>query len=278
MSGATVLAGAALASSASAHARPSSQKRFTGKTVLITGGTSGIGAAKIKAFAAEGAIVTFNGRRAELGRAVETEIRDAGGTAQYIQSDVRDRDQVFGFVEQTMEKFGRLDIAFNNAGIAIPPSPLEETTIEGYRDIIRTNIDGVFYAIQAQLPIMKAAGAGVIINTSSAFGSHAPNTQVAYGATKGAVEAITEGVAKEAGPSGVRVLAVAPGAITQTDLFRFIGRDWTTEEVAFFGTLAAMGRAGTPDEIAKVVLALSSDEGSFVTGATIPIDGQFLQA
>ena len=171
----------------------------------------------------------------------------------------------------TLDTYGRIDCFFNNAGIAIPPGPMEEVTVENYANMIDTNLNGVFWAMHTQVPIMKRQGGGVIINTSSTFGSHAPDTQVPYGA-------MVEGVSKEVAASGIRVLGVAPGAIVDTDLFRFIGRDWTEEEVEFFGSLHAVGRAGRPIDVARLVLFLASDDAGFMTGRTIFADGQILNA
>ncbi|MFC4701162.1 SDR family NAD(P)-dependent oxidoreductase [Glaciecola siphonariae] len=280
-----VAAGAALAATAgisgAANAQENAQplsREFSGKTVLITGGTSGIGAETAREFARHGANVAFCGRRESLGKQVESEITASGGTATFSKVDVRDPKALRTWIDKTANSSGSLDIAFNNAGIAIPPGPIENVDPAQYKDIIDTNLHGVFFAMQAQIPHMKSQGSGVIINTSSAFGSHAPNTQVPYGATKGAVDTMTEGVAKEIGGNGIRVLAVAPGAILDTDLFRFIGRSFSEDEISYFGTLAAMGRTGRPNDIAKMVVALAGTQGSFVHGTVVPIDGMFLQS
>ena len=277
--GAATVAAAGMAGTAAAQSwTPKSSGEFANKTVLITGGTSGIGAETAREFARHGANVHFIGRRGDLGKQVEADIKAKGGMAKYSQVDVRDPKALKGWIDDTAARTGRLDVAFNNAGIAIPPGPVEDVDAAKYKDIIDTNIGGVFYAMQAQVPHMKRRGEGVIINTSSAFGSHAPNTQVPYGATKGAVDAMTEGVAKEVGGEGIRVLAIAPGAILDTDLFRFMGRAYTQDEIDYFGTLAAMGRAGKPGDIARLVVALAGPSGSYVHGTVVPADGMFLQS
>ncbi len=272
------MTGVASAQSATTTDISPTGSRFEGKTVLITGGTSGIGRVTAEEFAREGATVEFCGRRADLGAQVEAGIRSAGGTATYTQLDVRREAELQAWINTVAERNGQLDVAFNNAGIAIPPGPMEDTSVEGYAEIIDTNLNGVFWAMHAQVPIMKRQGGGVIINTSSTFGSHAPNTQVAYGATKGAVDIMVKGLSKEVAAEGIRVLGIAPGAIVDTDLFRFIGRDWTEDEIAFFGTLHAVARAGRPIDVARVVLMLASDDAGFMTGRTIFADGQIIAA
>ena len=273
------MAGAAAAQSATTtDTADTGTARFDGKVVLITGATSGIGRSTAEEFAREGATVEFCGRREALGAEVEAAIREAGGDATYTQVDVRDEAALRDWIGAVAERQGRIDIAFNNAGIAIPPGPFEETTPEAYAEIINTNLNGVFWAMHAEVPIMKGQGGGVIINTSSTFGSHAPNTQVAYGATKGAIDIMVEGISKEVAAGGIRVMAVAPGAVVDTDLFRFVGRDWTQEEIEGFGSLHAVARAGRPVDIARVVLFLASDDAGFMTGRTIFADGQILNA
>ena len=252
--------------------------RFAGKVVLITGATSGIGRATAEQFAREGATVVFNGRRRNLGEEVVAGIEGFGGQAEYVESDVRDPAQVQQFIDGTVARHGRIDIAFNNAGIAIPPGPIEEVDAASYRDLIATNLDGVFWSMHHEVRQMKQAGGGVIINTSSAFGKHAANTQTPYGASRAAVNSLTEAVAKEAGGDNIRVVGVAPGAVINTDLFRFMGRPWNEDEIAFMGTLHGVGRPGQPIEVARMVLALASDDATFVHGSVIPVDGQFLQA
>lgn len=251
---------------------------FENKVVLITGATSGIGKATAKAFAKEGATVAFCGRRENLGKSVQKEIRDTGGRASYSKVDVRDRKALKHFIDDTAKQYGRIDIAYNNAGIAIPTTPIEEVDDKQFDDIMATNISGPFWSMAYELKHMKPAGKGVIINTSSVFGPHAADNQAAYGATRSAVNAMIEAVAKEAGPKGVRVVGIAPGAVPDTDLFRFMGRDWNADEKAYMASLAGLGRVGKPEDIAHMVLALASEKASFVHGTTLPVDGQFLNA
>ncbi len=278
MGAAAGAAGLAFApSGAKAQARRS-PGRFAGKIVLITGATSGIGRATARAFAREGATVVFNGRRDELGKQVQAEIRQAGGDATYVRSDVRDREQLRTFIDDVVERHDRIDIAFNNAGIAIPPGPIEAVDPDQFADIVATNINGPFWSMAHQIPHMKRAGGGVIVNTASVFGPHAADNQAAYGATRSAVIAMIDAVAKEVGEANIRVVGVAPGAVPDTDLFRFMGRPWNADERAYMASLAGLGRVGTPQDIAEVVLALASEGAGFVHGVTVPVDGQFLSA
>ena len=273
------VAAATVAGAASAQTtRAPGGGAFDGRTVLITGATSGIGAETAREFARQGGNVHFCGRREALGKGVENDIKRMGGQATYTQIDVRDHEALKSWIDRTASRTGRLDVAFNNAGMAIPPGPTENVTPDNFAEIIDTNLGGIFWAMNAEIPHMKRQGSGVIINTSSAFGSHAPNTQVPYGATKGAVDAMTEGVAKEVGGDGIRVLAVAPGVVVDTDLFRFMGRDYNQEELEQFRSLASMGKVGKPMDIAEMVVMLASGAGGFVHGTTVAIDGQFLQA
>jgi len=246
--------------------------RFAGKVVLITGATSGIGEATAHAFAAEGAAVSFCGRRADRGRAVEEAIRRAGGTARYIQADVRVPEQVKAFVDRTVAEFGGLDVAFNNAGItrsgAVDALPIEE-----WADVLDTNARGVFLAIKYEVPPMLAAGHGVIICTASE--SRRPGG-VAYTASKQALKGIVDAAALDYGPRGIRVNAIAPGT-TDTALVRPPGLPdaaWTAFKRAW-GPLnvAGLGRMATPEEIARAVVALATDEFGYMAGSTVLVGG-----
>lgn len=243
--------------------------RLAGKVAIVTGGTSGIGAATVEALAAEGARVAFNGRREELGRAVEQRVLERGGEVVYLKSDVRAADQMEQFVADTVARFGRLDIAFNNAGIDLPPAPISETEIAGFDDRIATNLRGVFLSMKFELPHLVRAK-GSMINMASIGGRHAFSNIVAYGASKAAVIHMSRAAAQEYGRD-VRINAIAPGPIESPMLER-VRRDWevTAEELV---APYPMQRAGTPEEVAAVVVFLASDESSYVSGQVIGIDG-----
>jgi NAD(P)-dependent dehydrogenase (short-subunit alcohol dehydrogenase family) len=266
-----VLKGAAVAAAATAamaagsgKATESPKGRFAGKTVLITGGTSGIGAATARAFAAEGAAVVICGRREALGKETEAAIRAAGGACTYIQADVREEPQVASLVDAAVAAHGGIDIAFNNAGIEGPflsfiDAPLDGTM--GYHDTIRTNLDGVFYGIRHALRVMLPKKAGIIINTASIAGSNSLAGNPTYAASKHGVIGLTRSAAKAHVNDGIRVVSVSPGAVDTPLLRRALG-----------GNLPS-GRIGKPEEIAALVLNLAAPESAYITGANFTIDG-----
>ncbi|MFG2711963.1 SDR family NAD(P)-dependent oxidoreductase [Streptomyces goshikiensis] len=249
--------------------------RFQGKSVLITGGTSGIGRAAAKAFALEGAHVGFCGRRAELGRQVEREIRDAGGEATYFEADVRVDAQVRGFVDRVASRYGGIDVAFNNAGIGGGKLP-HEMSVEEWDDVQATNARGVFLAIKYEIPHMLKAQRGVIICTSSSAAEQARPNSAAYTASKRAVQGIVKSAALAYGPKGIRLNALLPGT-TDTPFVRPPGipdADWVKYKEAW-GPLNVDGleRMAGAEEIARAVLGLASDDFPYMTGASITVDG-----
>jgi len=263
----------ALSAGPAAAAAP--RRRFQDKVVLITGATSGIGEATARAFAAEGAKVSFCGRRTQLGRKVEREIRAAGGEATYIRADVRVPQSVESFVDRTVRLYDGLDIAFNNAGIQTT-ALLHETTLEQWNDSTDTNARGVFLAMKYELPHMLRSGGGIIVVNSS-VGAIVGRPQLStYQSTKQALQALVQSAALEYGERGIRVNAILPG-ITDTAMIRPPGLDDPTWERATqaLGQLNVDGlkRIAQPDEIAHAVLALCTDELAYMTGASVPVDG-----
>lgn len=272
---AAVAVGTVAASSASAQSQTAS-KRFSNQTVVITGATSGIGRVTAEAFAEEGANVFFCGRREALGAEVEAGIKAKGGKATYIKADVRNKAELTRFIDAAAARTGTIDVAFNNAGIGQPFVDMASVSADNYTEMLATNLTGKYDAMVAEMPHMAEGGS--IINTSSIFGVKAGANAVAYCATMHAISGMTMGAALELAPKGIRVNAVAPGAITDTDfMVPIIGRRLNAEEVKQFGALHALGRTGSSSEVAKAVLFLASKDASFLTGEIIKVDGYFLQ-
>jgi NAD(P)-dependent dehydrogenase (short-subunit alcohol dehydrogenase family) len=247
---------------------------FQGKVAVVTGGTSGIGRVTALEFARAGAKVAVAGRRGEEGAAVVKEIASAGGEALFVQTDVAQEAQVQHLIEETVRRFGRLDIAFNNAGVE-HASPLVEFSAEDYRKVFDINVLGVFYSLKYEIPAMLKSGGGSIINTSSILGHIASPGVSIYNASKHAVEGITKTAALELAGQGIRVNSVAPGAIATDMIDRFAGAEGTDSRKSL-AALHPMGRLGTSPEIAAAVLYLASDAASFTTGISLPVDGGYL--
>jgi NAD(P)-dependent dehydrogenase (short-subunit alcohol dehydrogenase family) len=239
--------------------------------VLITGALTGIGRATAIAFAREGgAHVVVSGRREDAGKTLKAELRALGGEAEFIRADVRREDEVRNLVDKAVERFGRLDVAINNAGTEGKIGPITEQSTESYAATFDTNVLGVLLSLKHELRVMSAQKSGSIINISSTFGRiGAPGVSL-YVASKHAVEGLTKSAALEAAPFGVRVNVVAPGPIETEMLRRFAGSD---ERKATFASGVPLKRLGYPEEIAEVILFVASDKASFVTGASIPVNG-----
>jgi len=247
--------------------------RLAGKVALITGGTSGMGRATAVLFAQEGARVAITGRNEARGREVVAEIEQAGGTAIFIRSDVRFAEDCRRAVEETLQAFGRLDILFNNAGVLYANTVLD-CTEEEWDLTLDTNLKGTYLMSRFALPTMIAQGSGVIINNASGWGLVGGDAAAAYCASKGGVVLLTKAMAIDHGRQGVRVNCICPGDVDTPMLpedARRRGMGW--EEYLASAANRPMGRIGKPEEIAKAVLFLASDDSSFVTGAVLAVDG-----
>jgi NAD(P)-dependent dehydrogenase (short-subunit alcohol dehydrogenase family) len=240
------------------------------KVVLITGGLTGIGRATALAFAQEGASIVVSGRHDDQGQDLVEELRKLGAEAEFVRSDVRHEDDVRTLVDKTVARFGRLDVAVNTAGTEGKPGPVTEQSIESYAATFDTNVLGTLLSMKHELRVMLAQRSGSIVNVSSTFGHTGGAGASVYVASKHAVEGLTKSAALEASGFGIRVNAVAPGPIDTGMLSRFTGSD---ERKAGLIAGVPLKRVGRPEEIAESIVFLSSDKASFITGATIAVDG-----
>jgi NAD(P)-dependent dehydrogenase (short-subunit alcohol dehydrogenase family) len=248
--------------------------RFSGKIAVITGGTSGMGRATAVAFAREGAKVVLSGRREKEGLAVVEEIAKAGGTAHFVRADVAKEADVKRLVEQTVAKFGRLDVAFNNAGVEWTGA-LTEASEADYRRVFDINVWGVITGMKYEIAAMLKTGGGAIVNTSSVGGHNGMAGVSLYIATKHAVEGLTKSAALEFATQNIRVNAIAPAAIVTEMIDRFVGGE-DSEQGKKLAAMHPVGRMGRGEEVASAVLYLASDAASFVTGISLPVDGGWL--
>jgi meso-butanediol dehydrogenase/(S,S)-butanediol dehydrogenase/diacetyl reductase len=241
--------------------------RFSGKVAVVTGGASGIGAASARRFHAEGAAVVIADLNDDWGRALCAEL--GADRALYQRTDVANWDEVEALTSRAVAAFGRLDILFNNAGIgSFAATP--DLAIEDWKRVIDIDLNGVFYGCRAAIPLMRANGGGVIVNTASASGLAADYSFAAYNAAKAAVVNYTRAVAIDHAREGIRANSVCPGPV---DTPIIAGVNDMPGVRAAWDEIVPMGRFARPEEIAAVVTFLASDEASFVTGAAVPVDG-----
>lgn len=246
---------------------------MTTQVVLITGALTGIGRATALAFAKEGATVIASGRREAEGQALVADLRAAGApAAAFIRADVRHEAEVRSLVEQTVERFGRLDVAINNAGIEGDYGPISETTEANYEAVFDTNVRGVVYSLKHELRAMQAqTGGGSIVNVSSVLGRVGYAGFGVYTASKHAVDGLTRTAALEGAAFGVRVNGVAPGPVETPMLNRLTGHDENAKAQMMAGMVGK--RAADADEIAQAIVFLASNRSRFMTGETVAIDG-----
>jgi NAD(P)-dependent dehydrogenase (short-subunit alcohol dehydrogenase family) len=243
---------------------------MSNQVVLITGALTGIGRATALAFAREGARLIVSGRHDEAGNALAAELRDLGVQAEFIRADVRHEDDVRTLVDRAVARFGRLDVAVNNAGTEGKPGPVTEQTAESYAAMFETNVLGTLLGMKHQLRIMQAQGSGSIVNISSTMGERGAANLSLYTASKHAVEGLTKSAALEAAAFGVRVNAIAPGPTDTAMLDRLTG---SAERKAAFYAAVPLKRGGTPAEIADAIAFVASDKAAFITGQIIRVNG-----
>ncbi|MFI6168754.1 SDR family NAD(P)-dependent oxidoreductase [Nocardia sp. NPDC051052] len=242
------------------------------KVAFITGAGRGIGAAAARLFAKEGARVMLAARTEAQLKAVTEEVRAAGGTADYVVCDLADPDSVRAAVDHTVERYGQLDVAFNNGAALVPSGPMDQVREADFDYVYAVNLKGPWLAMVAEVAAIRAtAGTGAIVNTSS-VGSLMGNAELpAYGAMKRALNSLTESAAVTYGPEGIRVNAIAPGS-TLTEMIQ----DWEADSpgvIERLNALTPLGRVADPDEIAQAAAWLLSDRSSYVTGTVIRVDG-----
>jgi NAD(P)-dependent dehydrogenase (short-subunit alcohol dehydrogenase family) len=244
------------------------------QVVLITGALTGIGRATALAFAREGASVVVSGRRDDPGHALAAELRALGAQAEYVRADVRFENEVRALIDQTVERFGRLDVAVNNAGTEGQLGPVTEQTVDNYEATFGANVLGTLLSLKHEMRAMLSQGSGAIVNLSSIAGQVGIAGATVYAASKHAVEGLTKSAALEGAAAGVRVNAVAPGPVATEMLDRFVGGS-EEAKAGFLGSIPAK-RAAAPEEIAQTIVFLAGDKARYLTGQIVAVDGGYL--
>lgn len=247
---------------------------FSGQVVLVTGASSGIGKATALLFARQGARVIVSDLHQEPGEAVVEQVQREGGEAAFVATDVSHPEACQELVRRTVERFGRLDVAFNNAGISGEMKPLDELSLDGWNQVIAVNLSGVFYCLKYQLQqLLRQGGSGAIVNNSSILGQVGLANAAAYTAAKHGVVGLTQAAALEYSARGIRINAIGP-AFIRTPMLTQAGFD--EQALQQVVGLHPIGRLGQPEEVAELVVWLSSAKASFITGTYYPIDGGYL--
>lgn len=241
--------------------------------VVITGALTGIGRATALAFARDGSRIVVSGRHDDKGQALAAELRALGTEAEFVRADVRNEAEVRNLIDRTVERFGRLDVAVNNAGTEGELGPIVEQSAANYESTFAVNVLGTLLSLKHEMRVMLPQGSGAIINLSSIAGQVGFAGAAIYAASKHAVDGLTKSAALEGARAGVRVNAVAPGPTETQMLDRFVGRN--DEAKAGFLATIPTGRASTADEIAQTIVFLASDKARSLTGQSIAVDGAY---
>jgi NAD(P)-dependent dehydrogenase (short-subunit alcohol dehydrogenase family) len=244
---------------------------FSGKNVLVVGGTTGIGRATVLAFAQAGANLFVSGLGADHGRSLGAEVKAIGREFEFREVDVRNGSAMKRLHEEAYERFGRIDVAFNNAGVSGKTAPIQDLEDADYALLMEVNLRGIFYGLKYQIAHMIAKGGGAIVNTSSLFGVMGFATTAVYCASKWGVIGLTNSVALEVARKNIRVNAIAPGSVMTPLIRDMFGGEQAAKDTVL--PMIPMGRISDPSEIAQLVLFLSSDAASFITGQAVVIDG-----
>lgn len=241
---------------------------FSEKVVMVTGATSGIGLATARQFAKAGARVVLSGRRSEIGEKAASDIRANGGEACFIRADVSHEEDVVALIDGTLQRYGGLDVAFNNAGVVetMQGIGIDEKPSEEFDRVFATNVTGVFYCLKHEVAVMKARGGGAIVNNASVGGMNSLPGISIYASSKHAVIGLTRSAALDTAQQGIRVNAIAPYGTATELLIDPAQADWMRNNVP-------IGRLCEPDEQAHAVMYLASDAASYITGVTLPVDG-----
>jgi NAD(P)-dependent dehydrogenase (short-subunit alcohol dehydrogenase family) len=253
------------------HRNPNEDIFMPASVVLITGALTGIGRETALAFARNGAAIAVSGRRDELGAHLAQDLRSMGAQAEYFRADVRYDDEVRALVDKTVERFGRLDVAVNNAGTEGAFGPVTAQTAESYAATFDTNVLGTLLSMKHELRVMQAQGFGNIVNVSSVLGKIGTANGSVYTASKHAVEGLTKAAALEVATTGIRINAVAPGPIETDFLDRVTGGN--QERMDYLKAYVPARRLGKSEEVAAAILFLASPSASFLTGHSLAIDG-----
>jgi len=247
--------------------------QFKNKTTIVTGAASGIGKSTAELYAKEGANVVLSDIDEKKGNAAVEAINKNGGNAIFIKADVSSHDDCRSLVEKTVKHFGRLDVACNNAGIGGEQNPIADYSIENWNKVIAVNLSSVFYCMKYEIKAMLEGGGGSIVNIASILGNTSFENSAAYVSAKHGVVGLTKNAAVEYAKKNIRVNSVGP-AFIHTPLIADLEKD--KEAFNFLVSLHPIGRLGMPEEVAELVIWLSSDKASFVTGSYYPVDGGYL--